>query len=849
MKRALVSDPIQPLPPRPQNVRSEPGPLTRPRPNLRLRLQDDNNLREALKQGSLMLGELRTIALSPQKYYELYMQVWNELRHLEAFFGEEARHGKSNLELYELVQHAGNILPRLYLLITVGVVYVKSKDGAAKDVLKDLVEMAKGVQQPIHGLFLRTYLSQASKTLLPDTGSEYEGNGGNVNDAVEFVLQNFTEMNKLWVRMQHGGGNRDRERREKERRELRDLVGKNLLVLTQLEGMTLDLYKGTVMPRVLEQVINCKDDIAQPYLLDALIQVFPDEFHVQTLDAFLEACPLLKPTVKIGNVLASLMERLASSAQDNPEIVAQFVAVDAFGKLRAGCKSIIASRPSMDAHDRLQMHAALMGFVTAVHRDRLDYVDDVLGACADALNAPGGNDEKDSKENSSDERGDRGGIEGGSEDAGPPMIVSDQKGVRQLHALLTVPLETYDVVSVLGLSNYPRVMSLLQPTNLRQMAMTIVKSVIREPEGAVSDATQAETLFRFISVLIKDRESVAEEVDEEDFEEEQNAVARLVHALQSGDSDTQYRLLVASRKHFGQGGPRRLKHTLPPLAHEAMRLGRSLLARARADSEAGDSGAAAAATVPTGPMGPALKKILQFLHQTISALAAAPVSRHEQAMRLFLEAAQLADASGMEPVAYEFFERAMTIYEDEISDSAAQRSALSCVVGALHSCVRFTAESRETLVHKTTAYSARLLKKPDQVRAVADCAHLFWGPDGVDGAARDATSTVTCLKKALKIAGGVQQASLGGVGGGGGDALRLFIEVLNKYLYFFERGCPGVDASILQGLLEIINGELAGEEHGVAPDIQAYYGATVRHIKHQKLKGGEIGARYQAISL
>jgi hypothetical protein len=53
------------------------------------------------------------------------------------------------------VQHAGNILPRLYLLITVGAVYIKSKEGAAKDVLKDLVEMSKGVQQPIHGLFLR----------------------------------------------------------------------------------------------------------------------------------------------------------------------------------------------------------------------------------------------------------------------------------------------------------------------------------------------------------------------------------------------------------------------------------------------------------------------------------------------------------------------------------------------------------------------------------------------------------------------------------------------------------------------------------------------------------------------
>ena len=37
---------------------------------------------------------------------------------------------------YELVQHAGNILPRLYLLITVGSVYIKSKEAPARDILK-----------------------------------------------------------------------------------------------------------------------------------------------------------------------------------------------------------------------------------------------------------------------------------------------------------------------------------------------------------------------------------------------------------------------------------------------------------------------------------------------------------------------------------------------------------------------------------------------------------------------------------------------------------------------------------------------------------------------------------------
>lgn len=62
-----------------------------------------------------------------------------------------------------------------YLLCTVGSVYIKSKEAPAKDVLKDLVEMCRGIQHPVRGLFLRSYLSQVSRDKLPDIGSEYEG--------------------------------------------------------------------------------------------------------------------------------------------------------------------------------------------------------------------------------------------------------------------------------------------------------------------------------------------------------------------------------------------------------------------------------------------------------------------------------------------------------------------------------------------------------------------------------------------------------------------------------------------------------------------------------------------------
>ena len=75
---------------------------------------DEENLKEALRFSAAMLGELRTSQLSPQKYYELYMLAFDQLVNLEAFFADETKgKGKPCGELYELVQHAGNVLPRL----------------------------------------------------------------------------------------------------------------------------------------------------------------------------------------------------------------------------------------------------------------------------------------------------------------------------------------------------------------------------------------------------------------------------------------------------------------------------------------------------------------------------------------------------------------------------------------------------------------------------------------------------------------------------------------------------------------------------------------------------------------
>ena len=80
-------------------------------------------------------------------------------------------------------------------------------------------------------------------------------------------------MNKLWVRMQHQGHTREKDKRERERMELRILVGTNLVRLSQLETVGVDMYRSMVLPGILEHVVSCRDPIAQEYLMECIIQV------------------------------------------------------------------------------------------------------------------------------------------------------------------------------------------------------------------------------------------------------------------------------------------------------------------------------------------------------------------------------------------------------------------------------------------------------------------------------------------------------------------------------------------------------------------------------------------------
>ncbi|CAI0435157.1 unnamed protein product, partial [Linum tenue] len=705
------------------------------------RALDANNLRDALKYSAQMLSELRTSKLSPHKYYELYMRAFDELRKLEMFFKDESRHGVSVVDLYELVHHAGNILPRLYLLCTVGSVYMKTKEAPPKDVLKDLVEMCRGVQHPVRGLFLRSYLVQVSRDKLPDIGADYERDreGSTVMDAIEFVLQNFVEMNKLWVRLHHQ-------------------VGKNLHILSQLDGVDLEVYRENVLPRVLEQVVNCKDELAQYYLMDCIIQVFPDEYHLQSLETLLAACPHLQPTVDVKTVLSQLMDRLSNYAATCPDVLPEFLQVEAFAKLSSAISKVIEAQVDMPVVGAITLYVSLLTFTLRVHPDRLDYVDQILGACVKKL-------------------------------AEKPRL-EDKRATKQIVVLLSAPLEKFnDIVTALTLSNYPRVMDHLDNETNKVMAMVIIQSIMKN-SSCISTADKVEVLFELIKGLIKDLDgTTADELDEEDFKEEQNSVARLINMLYNDDPEELLQIIYTVRKHIMNGGPTRLPFTVPPLVFSALTLIRCLQAH---------DGDVVGEEVPATP-----KAIFQLLNQTIEALSVVPSP--ELALKLFLQCAEAANDCELEPIAYEFFTQAYVLYEEEIA----------------------------------------LLKKPDQCRAVFACSHLFW-VDDQDGD-KDGERVLLCLKRALRIANAAQQMANAARGSSG--PVTLFVEILNKYLYFFEKGNPQITSNMIQDLVELITEEMQSDSVTADPASDAFFASTLRYIRFHKQKGGSIGEKFEPITV
>jgi len=785
------------------------------------RAKDKDDLDEVLKNVASMCYELRSPHLSPKQYYTLFMDVTNQLHGLDSYFQSLNKSGVPMEEIYRRVQETSKVLPRLYLLSIAGAVYIQSKEAAAKHILKDLVEMAKGVQHPMRALFLRNFMNQQTRKYLPDIDNEFSGEGGTVYDSIDFILKNFTEMNKLWVRMQNVGGRRRRGRplterqkkdraekkklREAQRRDLKILVGLNLQRLGSLEGVDVEVYGAKVLPGILEQIANCRDVIAQEYLMDLIVHGFPCEYHLETLNQYLETCAELKEGVNIGKILQTFMDRLATYAASNtiPEDLNIFKRFDV--KVHA-----VIRATEMKMADILDLKHSQLGFAlrcAPTRAEQLVHAGHILGFVASSL----------SEMTTSGSRV----SEGAESDIGVKILTTCIEALRA------------DVLNP-KVGQFGNVLKVLPWKCRKSVAFSLLQSIVDDEKTVINTPELTKTVLRYAMPLVTDEDDAPGDYYSKmgnEFVREQLLMAKMIQRIECDNPAVQFKVYQIARSQFGHGGTNRIKYTLLPLVFGALRLVNRALEN------------------PT--CGVKLKKVFQFVHETVTALA----SNHANvSLRLFLQTALAADrlagnegAKGFTSIAYEFVVQSLILFE-EMANSKQKFAAINEIIGTLYQCVNFTSDEYENLVTKVTQYAAKLIKKPDQCRMVALCCHLFWTADkSLKKEYEDPARVLVCLQRCLKIADKVM-----------GDHTQYFVEILNAYIHFYQNACPSIKKNYLQGLVKLIKANASDEDGddalggGKSADekkaTEAFFKNTLRHIRNMQ-EDAELGEAFKGLTV
>lgn len=745
-----------------------------------------------LRQASKLLGELRTGMLTPQHYYELYSVVFDELQVLEGYFYEEVSLGRSLENMYEVVQHAGNIVPRLYLLITIGSVYVKSKKAPARDILKDLVEMCKGVQHPTRGLFLRHYLLTKAKNLLPDTGNDYDGEGGSVEDSAAFILQNFKEMVWLWVRMERCDQTL-KNRREKERKELRILVGFNLVRLSQLEGIDKHGYQSVILPRILHIILSYKEPLAQEYLFGIIVSVFPDEFHLFTLETLLEhlGSPHVVAGVNVHQILTLLMDRLGNyvaglrdGSVEGGSKKEEKIIKNMFTVFKDHINKIIASSNTVfSVSSFAETQFSLMKLVLKTYPGAYDRIDEVLQTLKDRF----------------------------------AQIAPDADAVKVTKKLLQhLAQELKDPNVILDLQQFDLLVETLPFKTRREVAVALCSS-ISDYGIAVNTLERVAKLFEIIAPIVKNVQDTPSNVEEiytidpkEEFLEEQSLVCRTIHLVDSEDPSVLFKMYSGIRKQLGQGGEERMKHTLKAMAFLYMRLAGRIFKIEQAEGETG---------------GVSSSKPFQYLYSGDGKgiLEILAVDQPLTVFHMYLNCANAADVCGNEAVAYDLYTEAFTIYEEHAADSKDQLLMLSTMISSLCALQNISDENYDVIATKVCQYSSKLLKKHDQSKMAALCSHLFWRKTG--GVAQ---KVLECMQRALKISDHAQAQ----------HQLPLFVELLNQFLHYYAAEVPTVTVKFISALLDLIREASANtSEEGdkkLFDEARTFYRNTTKYIRSRQ---------------
>ena len=763
---------------------------------------DQNNMRRCLRETSAMCLELKTSLLTPKSYYNLYTVVFDEMQYVYNFFKEEARRGRRMKDLYDTVQQASNIIPRLYLMITCGAVYVENFPKMSKDILYDLLNMVKGVQNPTRGLFTRYYLLKMMKDKLPDKGNEYLTEKATIEDTLHFILQNLEEMNRLWIRLSMGTIGNERLLKEKERSELRILVGENIVRLSSLDGLNLEMYQNEILPKIIKILLESKDQLSQQYLMECIIQAFPDEYNIHCMSTILETSTQLNQAVDVKSLFISLMDKLAKfvgdSDKDQNEILEASEKI--FGLLKSNIDTLIeqgCNQPGgiTDPLKLIELLLAFMKFTIKCcpEKDKLVTINHIFESTKNILITY-------NKKLSSD-------------------------GINLLKNLLISPLES--TLSLFEFEHFPELMVYLDFSSRTSLSLRIIESL--------SNKEKVNILLGFIRPLLEDSADTIE-ISEDQFEYEQNIVSKMLFTISTNEPKKMFEILDAITPVFIKGGAKRIKYTLPTLVNAFLHLGYQVSESYRA-VEPSESNNIHLEFIQYLDMtnfesDDDYEDFMFKIHEKVNNIIISLIEIYPKiSFRLFSTAALQTNSiksqnEKFSEIAKNYLEESFKIYQNTELDPSEKLSLLISFIGLLLQLRTIPGELIGQYAQQIKTIGINLVKRADQCKTMLYVSDLFY-------CIGNTKATEDCLNKAKRFANFAMSNP---------EHLPLYIHIINKYLYyieiakdedyFFSKDDVDDTIELVKNHIQTIKSENTNQDF--LPEAERYFEDTIKVIVKRK---------------
>ena len=769
-----------------------------------------NNCRSTLKETAHMLLELKSSLLTPNSYYQLYSVCLDEMLTVLNFFKEEARRGRRMKRLYDVVQQASNIIPRLYLMVAVGSVVIEDDPKQCKDIITDLLGMLKGVQSPTRGLFTRHFFMKLIKDKLPDKGNDYESEECTTEDAIGFILQNLEEMTRLWRRLSDNTMGEEKMLRERERQDLKILIGENINRLTSLEGLSSDLYRDKVLPKLIEIIFEKRDNkvdpLSQQYLMECIIQAFPDEYNILCMDDILKTATQLDEQVDVKSLFIILMEKLARYVSENSEEQKNVIeaAEKIFEPLKGSIDKIVMqsiNQPGgiQEPNKFLELELALMKFTIKCcpQNDRLNTVNQVLEKTKFILNAYNRK--------------------------------LTQEGENILRNLLVSPLESE--LSIFDFQFFPEIMVFLNFSSRTSLALRIIESLSNKER--LDSREKVQILLGYIRPLLEDSTDTIE-VDAYQFEYEQNIVAKILFVIKTNDPFKLQEILDTLVPIFSKGGTRRIKYTLPTLVNAYLRL--ILQVNETYDNKLNPSEEGTGihkdfvkflSMEQLSDNDSVTDFILNIHHKIDEIIKVVNTTYPELALRLYLVSA--ANLNHMKISQEKFFElykyyinSALAIFKEVKLDQKEKLNLLNNTMGNLSLFKLSAPKNIEPIADELRTLSQNLVKRADQCMAILNCVELYF-------TLTNAKKAKECMNKAKRVASFSMTNP---------ENLPLYIIILNKYIHFIE-ATEGdeyfFDKDDIDDTIEIIRNHIStirteNTNQGFLPEAEKFFEDTLNII-------------------